>query len=65
MNNIPSMFMNLFANPRDTRQQVNEFAKNLNCDPKQKVQELVNSGQMSQSQYNALSNIANMLIKQM
>lgn len=65
MNNIPDMFMSLFANPKDTKNQIDDFAKSLTCDPKQKVQELVNSGQMSQSQYNMLSNIAGMLVKQM
>lgn len=65
MNNIPDMFMSLFANPKDTKNKIDDFAKNLTCDPKQKVEELVNSGQMNQSQYNMLSNIAGMLIKQM
>lgn len=39
-------------------QSFNHFASNFKGDPKQKVQELLNSGRMSQDQYNALQNMA-------
>lgn len=35
-----------------------EFSKNFQGDPKQKVQELLNSGQMTQDQFNMLSQMA-------
>lgn len=35
-------------------QQFIQFANSFKGDPRQKVQELLNSGQMSQDQYNAL-----------
>ena len=48
-------------------QKLNDFAQNFqrnfgNADPKQIVQNLLNSGQMTQSQFNHFSNIANSLI---
>lgn len=39
-------------------QQFNEFRQAFQGDPKQKVQELLNSGQMSQSQFNELQGMA-------
>ena len=36
----------------------NEFRKTFSGDPKQQVQELLNSGRMTQSQYNELQNMA-------
>lgn len=39
-------------------QQFNEFRQTFQGDPKQKVQELLNSGQMSQSQFNELQGMA-------
>lgn len=38
--------------------QFNQFQSTFQGDPKQKVQELLNSGQMSQEQFNQLSNMA-------
>lgn len=47
--------------------QLNQFRQSFSGDPKQQVQQLLNSGRMSQSQYNQLSQMAtqiqNMLIK--
>ena len=47
--------------------QLNQFRQSFQGDPKQQVQELLNSGKMSQSQYNQLSQMAtqiqNMLTK--
>lgn len=38
--------------------QFNQFKKNFNGDPRQRVQELLDSGQMSQQQFNQLSQAA-------
>lgn len=40
-------------------QQLNEFKRNFRGDPKQKVQEMLNSGQMTQEQFNMLSQMTN------
>ncbi len=39
-------------------QQFKEFQKTFQGDPKEKVQELLNSGQMSQAQFNELQGMA-------
>lgn len=48
--------------------QLNQFRQSFSGDAKQQVQQLLNSGRMSQSQYNQLSQMAtqiqNMLTKQ-
>lgn len=38
--------------------QFNQFKNSFNGDPRQKVQELLNSGQMSQEQFNQLREMA-------
>ena len=47
--------------------QLNQFKQSFSGDPKQQVQQLLNSGRMSQNQYNQLSQMAtqiqNMLTK--
>lgn len=47
--------------------QLNQFRQSFSGDPKQQVQQLLNSGRMSQNQYNQLSQMAtqiqNMLTK--
>ena len=45
-------------NPFAIMQQFQQFKANFQGDPKQKVQDLLNSGQMSQQQFNYLSNLA-------
>lgn len=40
-------------------QQFQQFKANFRGDPRRRVQELLNSGQMSQQQFNYLSNLAN------
>ena len=48
--------------------QLNQFRQSFSGDPKQQVQQLLNSGRMSQNQYHQLSQMAtqiqNMLTKQ-
>ena len=39
-------------------QQFQQFSSNFRGDPRQRVQELLNSGQLSQQQFNYLSNLA-------
>ena len=39
-------------------QQFQQFRNNFQGDPRQKVQELLNSGQMTQQQFDYLSNLA-------
>lgn len=62
-NNIP----NPFSNMQDMMQRLNQFRQSFNGDAKQQVQQLLNSGKMSQNQYNQLSQLAtqiqNMLTK--
>ena len=47
-----------FGNMTQLMSQYNEFKSNFQGDPKQKVQELMNSGQMSQEQFAQLSSMA-------
>ena len=57
--------MDLLNNPSEAKRQVNEFAQNnlQGVNPEQRVRELVNSGRMTQGQYNMLSKFASMLMK--
>ena len=48
--------MNL--NPMQMIQQFQQFRQQFQGDPKQEVQNLLNSGQMSQQQYNQLQGMA-------
>lgn len=49
---------NPFGNMMQLMQQFQQFRSNFQGDPKQKVQELLNSGKMSQQQFNQLSQLA-------
>jgi hypothetical protein len=59
--------LNLFGNGSPQPQQPNmfqrfqEFANNFRGDPRQKVQEMLQNGTMTQEQFNQYSNIANQL----
>lgn len=50
----------LFNNPMLLIQQFNQFRQNFQGDPRQQVQNLLDSGQMSQEQFNQLSSMAQM-----
>lgn len=56
-----------FGNMQEMMGRLNQFKQSFHGDAKQQVQQLLNSGQMSQNQYNQLSQMAtqiqNMLIK--
>ena len=56
-NNQPN---NPFSNINNVMSQFNQFRSTFQGDPQQKVQELLNSGQMSQQQFEQLSQMAQM-----
>ena len=61
MNPLFNMFGNQqgpFNDMNNVINQFNQFQSTFQGDPKQKVQELLNSGQMSQEQFNQLSSMA-------
>lgn len=43
-------------------QQFNQFRQSINGNPKEMVQELLNSGKMSQAQFNQFSQMANQIM---
>ena len=49
---------NQFNNVQDMIKQFKQFRQSFNGNPQQQVQELLNSGRMSQDQFNYLKNIA-------
>ena len=60
------MFQNQFQqpnNPISFIQKFNEFRQNFTGDPKQMVQQLLQSGRMNQQQYNTLFQLANQFQK--
>lgn len=52
---------NIFQNPIALIQKFNEFRNNFTGDPKEEVQKLLDSGKMSQQQFNELSQTAKQL----
>ena len=56
--NQPNNFMNNSNNPMNMMQQFMQFKNNFQGDPQQAVMNLLNSGQMSQSQLNQLQGMA-------
>ena len=54
---------NQFGNIPNFVQRLNQFSQTIQGDPKQQVQQLLNSGRMSQQQYNQLSQIATQIQK--
>ena len=48
-----------FSNMNNLMSQFKQFQSQFKGDPKQQVQELLNSGKMTQSQFNQLRNMAN------
>ncbi len=47
-----------FGNMQNMIEKLNHFRQSFQGDPKQQVQQLLNSGKMSQNQYNQLSQMA-------
>ena len=65
MNPLAGMFgprqaPNRFNNAMNMMQQFQQFKQNFQGDPKQTVMNLLASGQMTQEQFNQLSNMAKM-----
>ena len=58
-------FGNLPNPMSDLIKQAKEFKKNFNGSPKDEVQRLLNSGQMSQQEFNRLSQIARQVVQAM
>lgn len=61
---MPNPLFGLFNNGQQRPnifQQFQQFISNFRGDPKQKVQELLNNGQMTQEQFDQFSSIANQL----
>lgn len=52
-----------FGNVQNVMNQFNQFRQNFQGDPRAQVQQLLNSGQMSQDQFNYFSNLANQFYK--
>lgn len=62
----PNPILNMFGNMQNFQQQLNSFAQSLQngsqqMNPQQMVQNLLNSGQMSQEQFQAFSQIADQM----
>lgn len=60
-----NMFPPQFQNFQNMMQKLNEFQRGFQGDPKQQVQDLLNSGKMTQNQYNQLSQMAMWVQKMM
>lgn len=54
-----------FGNMQNMMSRFQQFRSQFQGDPKQRVQELLNSGQMTQEQFNQLSNLASQFQKMM
>lgn len=66
--NIDQIFMNMFnANglTPDAVNSINNFARNIQGNPQQMVQQLLNNGQMTQAMYNKLSGMAHTIMRYM
>ena len=67
LGNSSSKLPGPLGNMQDMVSRLNQFRQSFQGDPKEQVQQLLNTGKMSQSQYNQLSQMAtqiqNMLLK--
>ena len=61
--NSPQTGNNPFSNMSNFLTQFNQFRQNFNGDPQQMVQQMLNSGKMTQEQFNQASNLANQLMR--
>ena len=61
-NPLFNQFGNQNNNMSDLINQIMDFKKNFTGNPKQEVERLLQSGQMSQQQFNQLSQIANQIL---
>lgn len=67
MNSLFNMLGNSMPNNQMTQiiNQFQQFRNTFNGDPKQQVQQMLNSGQITQEQYNNAVQMANQLTKMM
>lgn len=56
---------NPFANIAQTMQQFNTFSQNFQGNPYEQVQQMLNSGQMSQDQFNRIMPLAQQMYQMM
>ncbi len=56
---MPNPLYNSMQNNNNLIQRFNEFRKNFSGNPQQQVQQLLNSGKVSQEQYNRAVQMAN------
>jgi hypothetical protein len=61
-NPLFNQFGNQNNNMSDLINQIMDFRKNFTGNPKEEVEKLLSSGQMSQQQFNQLSQIANQIL---
>ena len=61
-NPLFNQFGNQNNNMSDLINQIMDFKKNFTGNPKEEVEKLLQSGQMSQQQFNQLSQIANQIL---
>lgn len=63
---LPPNFMQIFGNAQNMQNRFQQFVQNFqqqnggNMNPQQMVQQLLNSGRMTQDQFNQIQNMANM-----
>ena len=63
---LPPNFMQFFGNVQNMQNRFQQFVQNFqqqnggNMNPQQMVQQLLNSGRMTQDQFNQIQNMANM-----
>ena len=63
---LPPNFMQMFGNMQNMQSRFRQFVQNFqqqnggNMNPQQMVQQLLNSGRMTQDQFNQIQNVANM-----
>ena len=61
--NFPNMPIGGQMNPMEFMKRFNEFKNNFQGNPQQAVMNMLNNGQMSQSQFNQLQGMANQIMK--
>ena len=55
------LYQQMSNNPQNIIKQFQQFKQNFSGDPKQQVQQMLNSGKISQDQYNKAVQMANTL----
>ena len=63
LGSAPSMMPGPIGNMMNLLGQLNQFRSQIKGDPKQQIQELLNSGKMTQSQFNQCKSMAEQIQK--